>query len=621
MTVSFLKYVFVAALAAMSICVAAQNVDSLIVAGDSLRGIYRFEESLSAYDLALEKAVADSLDSVTEIQDRINCSENGRNMASFTDTPVVEARHKFSKEDFFLYYPLPDRSWRCTPNQLDTLGGGLSRALYFPEGAVSLCYSAKDTTGVRDIHFTQLMDSLWTEPKTFEGFSFALSDEIYPMLSADGKTMYFASNGLYGVGGYDIYVSRWDDARGVWGVPMNMGFPYSSPADDFLYMNTEDGNYSIFASNRDCQSDSVWVYVLEFDNMPVRKAVDDPETLKSLAALTPQAEEDRINAKTGVEADIPENPETERYMNKMSEVRALRDTLSKYTGLLESKRSMYALSTDEDERLVLTNEILANEAKLPHFQDSLDRAVAQLQKIEMEFLFKGVVIDPDKLLARADQEVVGEATSYTFSKCSPGAPLKMEFMKPEVKFDYSFKILPEGCFAEDNTIPQGIVYQIQMFGASNKAVVKNLRGLSPVFESRTASGKYVYRVGLFSTYNDVLSKLNAVKKVGFRTAFIVAYIDGKEVSVSKARTAEADVNNNPTFYEVRITFAQGEMDASTAEEVRLYADGKDIAKMTLPDGGTIYKVGPYSDKGKADQLVNFIREMGVAEVACKVLGE
>ena len=468
---------------------------------------------------------------------------------------------------------------------------------------------------------TELKDTLWSVPSLLNEQMTSASDEIYPMLSPDGKEMYFASKGLYGAGGYDLYVSEWDEDAKDWSIPLNMGFPYSSPADDFLYMNTEDGNYSIFASNRDCQSDSVWVYVLEFDNMPVRKAVDDPKALKSLASLTPQAEEERINAKTGVEADIPENPDTERYMDKMSEVRALRDTLSKYTSQLESKRSMYALSTDEDERLALTNEILANEAKLPHFQDSLDRAVAQLQKIEMEFLFKGVVIDPDKLLARADQEVVGEATSYTFSKRSPGAPLEMEFMKPEVKFDYSFKILPEGCFAEDNTIPQGIVYQIQMFGASNKAGVKNLRGLSPVFESRTASGKYIYRVGLFSTYSDVLSKLNAVKKVGFRTAFIVAYIDGKEVSVSKARTAEADVNNNPVFYEVQITFSQGEMDASTAEEVRLYAEGKDIARMSLPEGGTIYKVGPYSDKGKADQLVSFIREMGVAEVVCKVLGE
>ena len=126
---------------------------------------------------------------------------------------------------------------------------------------------------------------------------------------------------------------------------------------------------------------------------------------------------------------------------------------------------------------------------------------------------------------------------------------------------------------------------------------------------------------MFSTYNDVLSNLNAVKKVGFRTAFIVAYIDGKEVSVSKARTAETDKKNHPTFYEVQITFAEGEMDAVTAEEVRAYSGGKDIARMSLPEGGTLYKVGPYTDKGKADQLVEFVRDMGVAEVACRILGE
>jgi hypothetical protein len=165
------------------------------------------------------------------------------------------------------------------------------------------------------------------------------------------------------------------------------------------------------------------------------------------------------------------------------------------------------------------------------------------------------------------------------------------------------------------------VYQIQIFSSSNKAGIKSLKGLSPVFERKTVSGRYVYRVGLFSTYKDVLSHLNAVKKVGFRSAFIVAYIDGKEISVAKARTAESDKVNHPTFYEVQITFAEGEMDAATAEEVRLYSDGKDIAKMTLPEGGTVYKVGPYTDKGKADQLVTFIKDMGVADVACNVLGE
>jgi hypothetical protein len=202
-----------------------------------------------------------------------------------------------------------------------------------------------------------------------------------------------------------------------------------------------------------------------------------------------------------------------------------------------------------------------------------------------------------------------------------GDSLCLDMEMPQPEFDYSFKILDEAQVLRDTVTRSGIVYQIQMFGASKQVGVKELRGLSPVFERRSPSGKYVYRVGLFNTYKDVLSNLNAVKKVGFRTAFIVAYIDGKEVSVSKARTAEADKNNNPVFYEVQITYASGEMDPATAEEVRVYSDGKDIAKMSTPEGGTIYRVGPYTDKGKADQLVSFIRDMGVAEVACKVLGE
>lgn len=612
--------------AGTSLVAQERRIDSLVARGDSLHSEYSFVRALESYTLAMEE-FRDSIltveDSILKagIEDKMLLSENGRNMTSFAYSPTVVAKHKFSLKDFFLYYPLQDKSWRSVPNQLDSLGGPFAKAVFAPEDTKSIYFSAKDGESIRNIYKTELQDTLWTVPALLNEQMTSEENEIYPMLSPDGKELYFASKGLYGVGGYDLYVSEWEEDLNDWSIPLNMGFPFSSPADDFLFINTEDGNYTIFASNRECQADSVWVYVLEFENMPVRKAVADPKELKALSMLDPQTEEDRINAKTGVAADIPENSDTERYMHKMAEVRALRDSISRYTLQLEEKRSKFALSSDEDERMQLTNEILANEAVIPQYQDSLDKAVAQLQKIEMEFLFKGVVIDPDKLLARADQEVVGEATTYTFSKRNLGGPLKLDFMAPEVKFDYSFKVLPEGCFAEDNTIPPGIVYQIQMFGASKPVGVKALRGLSPVFERKTASGKYVYRVGLFNTYKDVLSNLNAVKKVGFRTAFIVAYIDGNEVSVSKARTAEADVKNNPVFYEVTITYASGEMDPATAEEVRAYSDGKDIAKMSVPDGGTVYRIGPYTDKGKADQLVVFVKEMGVADVVCKVLGE
>lgn len=432
MSILKIKYLFLTILMSVTVGLSAQNVDSLLVAGDSLRMVYRFEESLKCYNSALEKAMADSLDWVGLIEEKIRYSENGRNMMAFTDTPVVEAKHKFSIEDFFLYYPLPDKSWRQTPNQLDSIGGQFAKAIYFPESSDKICYSVTDSSSVRSVYFTELMDSLWTAPALFDGV-FSSTNEIYPMFSPDKKQMYFSSNGLYGVGGYDIYVSNWNEATSSWGAPMNMGFPYSSPADDFLFATSEDGAHAVFASNRGCSPDSVWVYVLKHQDMPVRKVIEDPNELMALSNLDPLGYEQRIENKAPVETDIPENLDTKKYLDKITEVRALQDTITMYNERLEKDRNEYALSTDEDERLALTTKILQQESEIPAVQEQLDKAKAQLQKIEMEFLFSGVVIDPDKLLAQADREVVGEATTYTFEKKSFGPAFELMFKAPEDK--------------------------------------------------------------------------------------------------------------------------------------------------------------------------------------------
>ncbi len=619
-------YTAVFVLTAGTLHAQTERIDSLLLRGDSLRMEYRFEESLEAYSEAME-AVQDSVFMLTdslkriEVSDRILLSENGRNMAGYAYKPVVVARHRFHIDDFFLYYPLPDKSWRETPNQLDTMAAGrFSKALYAPDPSWEIYYSAQDADGIRNIYMTELQDTIWTYPSLLNENITSASNEIYPMLSPDGKSLYFASEGLYGMGGYDLYVSHWDYENEEWGEPVNLGFPYSSPADDMLLVHSADGEHTIFASNRDCPSDSVWVYVLEFDSMPVRHAVEEPEELRRLAALDPAGTNERMDGNAAVNTDIPENVDIRRYMEKMTEVRSLRDSISRYGAQLDSDRNRFAMSEDDQERTRITQEILKREAMLPKLQDSLERASAQLQKIEMEFLFSGVVIDPDKVLAAADKEIVGEATSYTFTKMSMGGKLDLKIMDPPVVFDYTFKILPEGQFALDNTIPGGIVYQIQIFGGGGKATVKSLKGLSPVFERISANGRYVYRVGLFNSYKDVLANLNSVKRVGFRNAFIVAYIDGEEVPVSKARTLEAEKTKSQMYYEVRLAPADGEIDATVAEGIRQQAEGKDIAKIETEDGVVYYIVGPFSDKAKADALAEFIKAMGIGEVTCDLAG-
>ena len=601
-----------------------RKADSLLLQADDLRKAYRFDESLEVLKDAMESvqdSSGTSLDSAFTAlaSDRILLAENGRAMSGFVDNPVVVARHRFSVSDFFLYYPFRDSSWRSVPNQLDSVAGHpYSKALYAPDGADVIYYSAVDSEGIRNICMTEKKDTVWTTPALINEQMTSASDEIYPVLSPDGKTMYFASAGLYGVGGYDLYASEWNEEGADWSAPVNLGFPYSSPADDFLYMNTPDGKFTIFASNRDCSKDSVYVYVLEYVSMPVRKAIEDSAELEQLSHLVPLG--DSADRNKNVSAEIPENLDTRRYMDKMAQVRAIRDTLAVFESRLENDRNLYVMSSDADERILLTNRILATEAQIPAIQDSLGRASDELRKIEMEFLFNGVVIDPDTLMSAADREVVGDDADYTFERMNMGGPLQMDILPPPVVFDYTFKVLDEGQFALDNTLPQGVLYQIQIFTMGTQASVRNLRGLSPVFEQKTASGRYIYRVGVFRSYKDVLARVNTVKRLGFKSAFIVAFNDGKEVTVSKARSLEAKEKENPVLYQVLIT-PEAELDEAATSGIRQQASGKDIAKIENEAGHFTYIVGPYTDKSSAEALKTFVEAMGIGHVELKTVKE
>ena len=615
--VKYTFYIIIAVIFALSQEITAQNrqVDSLVRHGEALHMDYRFDEACQAFEEAaalLEGNAADSL-LVESVAEKLLLSENGLNMADFVYSPAVIDRTKFSVEDFFLYYPLRDMSWRQVPDQLDSSAfHPFSKALYAPSGSDRIIYSAEDAAGIRNLFVTELQDTLWTYPSMLNESLTSFSDEIYPMLSPDGKSLYFSSDGLYGVGGYDLYVSRWDEEMKDWSEPVNMGFPYSSPYDDFLYVSDDEEGHVFFASNRDCSADSVWVYVLEYDNMPVRHSVEDPAALKELSLLIPEHEQ--VRDEESEEAPVAENAGMDKYRNKMAQVRQLRDSVAFYTASLEEDRSLFALSNDDSERMRLAELIRERESYVPELQDSLKKVIMQLQEIEMEFLSSGVVVDPDKIMAAATNENE-DSPRYDFMKRSFGGPLDLRMMKPEKEFDYSFMVLDEGRFAEDNTIPGGIIYQIQIFSAGGKADVKSLKGLSPVFERRGESGRYTYRVGLFNSYKDVLSKLNTVKGRGFRSAFIVAYDDGEEVSVATARNREAAKGAEHHMYEVRIIPADGVLDDAVTAGIREKAAGKDIARSESEDGTIIFMVGPFADKAQADDLAAAVVEMGISDVS------
>ena len=508
-------------------CLRAQT-DSLLTEGDRLHRQYRFEEALDLYARA-SAGTADA-DTIRLLRDRMDQAQNALNMTDFCADPVVVARERFSRKDFFLFYPLKNQTWRLPPHSLDPSDDGFPT--YAPRGGQSLCFSAPDGTGVRNLYVSQTDGSTWSAPALMDEHLLSPGNEVFPMLSEDGKKLTFSSDGLHGMGGYDLYTSTWNEEARAWDEPVNMGFPFSSPGDDFLLVDSPDGRYTLFASNRDCSRDSVYIYVIEKQLFIPRVPMRDPVALARTASLHPLNDPTRLDHRAAVSGEAPGNDDTRRYMQMTAEARALRDSIYRHERKLDTLRLRLTAGTED--RTALTSAIADREAALAPLRHRLEETSRAVRSIEQSFLQSGVVTGTN----RADREFVGARSSYTFSKNAPGAKLTLKVESAPPAAAPTFQVGPIGRFAQDTTLPEGFVYQILLFTSPRHATLDEIKGLDPVYERLTNALRYTYSVGVFRTFDEALQQLNPIRQLGFPEAEIIAFLDGKPIAVSLARRSE-----------------------------------------------------------------------------------
>lgn len=115
----------------------------------------------------------------------------------------------------------------------------------------------------------------WSDPVglPFNNEAYATGD---PALSADGKTLYFASDMPGGSGGKDIWMSRWDDGSSSWGAPTNLGPMINSDGDEMFPYVTKGGKL-YYSSNGKPGMGGLDIFVSGFD----AGAWSEPQNLKS----------------------------------------------------------------------------------------------------------------------------------------------------------------------------------------------------------------------------------------------------------------------------------------------------------------------------------------------------
>ncbi len=230
--------------------------------GQAYHQNYQFEDAISTYedyiaDLAKRKRATETAETLLA-QSRLGLRLlKGVEEVCFIDSIVVD------KEDFL-------KAYRISPE----CGKLFTYPEYFksdmtPAGTVyetqlrnKLYYAELQPDSTLSILSRNKMQDQWSQGHLLPGAINQAINANYPYMMSDGITIYYAADGPQSLGGYDIFVTRYNTSQDTYLTPQNAGMPFNSPANDYMYIYYAAdgpqslGGYDIFVTRYNTSQDT-----------------------------------------------------------------------------------------------------------------------------------------------------------------------------------------------------------------------------------------------------------------------------------------------------------------------------------------------------------------------------
>ena len=146
-----------------------------------------------------------------------------------------------------------ERGWTVAePFDLDKKISNQGEIVFFPDkNRLVASVKKRSGEGGYDLYESSLgSNGKWSKLKSLGSRVNTWGDEVTPFVAADGQTLFFASNGLQSMGGFDIYRTT-RNAAGGWTEPEHLGSPINSVGDDMAFAIGAKGEMGYFATRRD----------------------------------------------------------------------------------------------------------------------------------------------------------------------------------------------------------------------------------------------------------------------------------------------------------------------------------------------------------------------------------
>lgn len=283
------------------------------------------------------------------------------------------------------------------------------------------CYYSKGDTidGIR-LYTSDMLDCKWTKGTELQGIldGERIASPNYPFMMADGTTLYFSAKGTESIGGYDIFVTRLDIENGEYLKPENIGMPFNSTANDYMYAIDELDSIGWFVTDRNQPEDKVCIYIFipsdsrqtyatdEYTDEQIKKLArieriadtwkDGSERKKALERLQQITTNKTRQKKNGDFIFVINDNTTYRTIsdfrskdnaNKYNELMSLKSRMKILGKALENARDYYAKASIQ-ERIELRTEILKSEQQYEEMEKQIENTEKEIRNAENNIILK-----------------------------------------------------------------------------------------------------------------------------------------------------------------------------------------------------------------------------------------
>lgn len=299
----------------------------------------------------------------------------------------------------------------------DTNSALNENSVVYVNGFDNRCYyNEVGTDSISRLFMRERQGEEWDEARPLTEINELVSNATYPYMASDGQTLYFAGKSdEEGLGERDIYMTKYDAEEGKFLKPENIGLPFNSTKDDFIYVEADADGIAWFASTRRQPEGKVCVYT--FVPSETRQNYDaddlDDTELKNYAELmrirstwpTPeirqtamqrlqrlQAKTERQNSEANEICFIVNDEMTYTRLNDFksaetksayADLKMKQNEANKLVKEIDSMRTRYHNAND---KAALGRSIALSEQKLEQKQKEIKKAASELRKAENNLL-------------------------------------------------------------------------------------------------------------------------------------------------------------------------------------------------------------------------------------------